>query len=186
MKTRGVLNSSVRVCVCVWGSVAATGVGLCLQGQLLGRLSVWAQLLWGSTMYICVYTFSVADLHPAQPERPAGWGFWWCLCPCECSESLSVVCGVRHTYIYMYIRSIYVCFCVWACWKPIFSLRLDLGTWRGSILASLRLLLVAWYVFLYQYQPVRCGKGVFSGTHVSKVVGIYWLKIQDLLNVILH
>lgn len=78
----------VRVCVCTcvseWGfcisdrsEVAASGAHMarCQQlarlgsgGQTLDRVSVWAWLLKGSTLYTCLY-FPLMDLHPDQPER---------------------------------------------------------------------------------------------------------------------
>lgn len=53
-----------------------------IQGQLLGRVSVWAELMEGPTMYICLhrYIVSLADLHAALPGRGAGSGCWCCLC----------------------------------------------------------------------------------------------------------
>lgn len=42
------------------------------QGQLLGSLSTSAQLLEGSTLYMCLQIFSPVDFHPAWPERGVG------------------------------------------------------------------------------------------------------------------
>ena len=43
--------------------------GLGSRGQLLGRLSVQAQLLKGSTLSTWVHTVSRVDFHPSQCQR---------------------------------------------------------------------------------------------------------------------
>lgn len=42
-----------------------------IQGQLQGRPNVYAQLLGGSSSYVCTHTYPLTDLHPVQLE-PSG------------------------------------------------------------------------------------------------------------------
>ena len=153
-----------QLCVCdwdgqyqqlVWGShpwvsyaqVPSTGA----QGQLLGRLAVWAQLLEGSALWIPVYIyryryayiFLLTNLHPAQPERRAGWGFWCCLCFWEYFEYCCVSVIHVTSWVYMhigihaciYVRIYITVLCVWLLGIHVqLHYRLDMGarSWGTS------------------------------------------------------
>ena len=105
---------SETVCASNCRGAAASGahISSCQQlgrlgcsGQLWGRLHIWAQLLEVSTSYIPVDISSLMDLHPALPERGAGWGRWCCLSSCECSVCLPVIGAASHVYIHV----VYMC-----------------------------------------------------------------------------
>lgn len=152
------VHMCARVCVYVHGcmchTVSATREGLWdpvpatrdtrIQGQLLSRLSVWAQML----EYICInpvclyaYIFLLAALHPAQSGEQDEANDAICLGVL----SPSTVCVAAHTNMYTYgINLCSVSMYLLAtpfqdhCW-------LDLGMWSSSSLASLKLLDPVWY-----------------------------------------
>lgn len=84
----GAIHSvGVAVCLCpcvrkgTWGSVPALEVA-CPDASNKGDWDpvaasaqiVWAQLLKGSTLCICICIFPLMDLHPYQPQRATRWG----------------------------------------------------------------------------------------------------------------
>lgn len=127
--------------VCPGASNGKTGI----QGQQQGRLSVWAQLKEGSTLYICVcaymYVFSpLVGLQAAQPAE-AGWGCWCCLCSCKCCVPLTYVASYvdmlcMWVCCVLYILGSHLQLCYW----------LDLWTGNCSSLTPLRLSEPAWHI----------------------------------------
>lgn len=115
--------------MCMGWPVPATGMGLqpqgllCQQlgrlksrGQLLGRLSVWAQLLEHTYVYLYIPTSGTPSCPDTQKNRRKP----LLLSMCGCSQSLSVICVDSHAYTY--ICSEYVCLvCMCTCRERIFN-----------------------------------------------------------------
>lgn len=151
IKTRGVLDVHAHDSVYQEVSLgSAAYIPKCQHLGILGtRDSNWADWTsepsWHSDppcRYTCVMYFLISGLHPAQPKRGSGWGFWCCLC------SLSAVC-LHYLCGQLCIQVVYMC-ALYAppIWTTPALLLLDTGTWSCSSLTPLRLSDPAQHIFL--------------------------------------
>lgn len=94
---------------------AANRASVCLCASNWGDWTEWKQM---TSTYVCIYIFSLVDVHPPQPESGAGRGHWCCVCSCERFVCLSML----PTWLAVYLPVMYTCaLCSSAYWEYIFS-----------------------------------------------------------------
>lgn len=178
----------VSMCWCVQGlyqqmewdsytQVPATGKTGIL-GQLPGRLSVWSQLLEGSTLCIHIYKYSSnrppsCSVREEDRMRPVVlFVFVWVLCVSDCD-----LCCQPCVYICMWCICV---LCPCAYWEYRFSLLKDwIGAWSWDDLTLIRL--QDWVTPL-QYLFKKNNKKPQTNQNTVKCIIATWFKLVLFIN----